>query len=153
MAASSRLQKYLQAIDADWYRSRFLVLVFFVLAAFSLLSIQLLHLQIIKGSRYRQLSQDNCIRKKRVKAFRGLIYDREGRILVENRPSFNLMMVEKDAEPLEKTALRLAGFIDREPAAILEKLRRDSGGPYDPVLIQEDMDRNTMAAVAAHRFE
>src|SRR6056297_3170427 len=108
MAASSRLQKYLHAIDADWYRSRFLGLVFFVLAAFSLLSIQLLHLQIIKGSRYRQLSQDNCIRKKRVKAFRGLIYDREGRILVENRPSFNLMMVEKDAEPLEKTALRLA---------------------------------------------
>lgn len=153
MAASGRLQKYLQAIDADWYRSRFLALVFIVLAAFSLLSIQLLHLQIVKGSMYRQLSQDNCIRKKRVKAFRGLIYDRQGRILVENRPSFNLMMVEKDAEPLEETVHRLAAFINPEPSAILEKLQNDSGGLYDPVLILEDMDRDTMAAIAAHRFE
>ena len=152
MTSEGRLQKYLQSIDTDWYRNRFIVLVVAVVAAFTLLAGKLVYLQIYKGPHFYELSKDNSIRKKRSKAFRGLIYDRDGRLLVENRPAFNLQMVRRDAEPLEEIVARLASYLQLTEQEILEKLRAHKGGPYDPVLIQEDIDRNTMAAIAANGF-
>ncbi|MFW5937145.1 MAG: penicillin-binding protein 2, partial [Desulfosalsimonas sp.] len=151
--SEGRLQNYLQSIDTDWYRSRFVVLVVAVVAAFTLLAGKLAYLQIYKGSQFYELSKDNCIRKKRSKAFRGLIYDRDGRLLVENRPAFNVQVVRRDAEPLEETLSRLAVYLPLTKEEIREKLRAHNGGPYDPVLIREDIDRNTMAAIAANRFQ
>jgi penicillin-binding protein 2 len=147
------LQKYLQSIDADWYRARFLVLITAVAAAFTLLGAKLAYLQIAKGAYYYELSEDNCVRKQRIKPFRGLIYDRNRRLLVENRPSFNLQMIKNDAEPIGETAAMLSRYISAEPEEILDRLAADNSGPYDPVLILEDIDRNTMALIASHRFE
>jgi penicillin-binding protein 2 len=153
MQPGNQFRKYIESIDADWYRTRFIVLVAGVLCAFLILGARLTYLQIIKGPYYYELSKDNCIRKKRIKPFRGLIYDRTGRLLVENRPSFNLQIIRKDAEPVEETVRKLSRHILLKPREIHEKLKTSGGGAYDPVLIQEDIDRSTMASVAAHRFE
>jgi len=153
MSTPNQLQKYIESIDTEWYRHRFIVIICLVLAAFTLLGCRLFYLQIIQGENFYELSKDNCVRKKRINAFRGLIYDRDGHLLVENRPSFNLQMIKKDAEPLEHTIQRLCRYIQLSPQAIMEKLNDDTIGPYDPVLIREDIDRNTMAAIAARRFD
>lgn len=153
MTGPNQLQKYIQSIDTEWYRHRFMVCICLVLAAFALLGGRLIHLQIVRGEYYHELSKDNCIRKKRIQAFRGLIYDRNGHLLVENRPSFNLRITPKDADPLEQTVQRLCRYIEMTPQAVMEKLNDDSAGPYDAVSIRDDIDRNTMAAIVAHQFD
>ncbi len=153
MTGPNQLHKYIQSIDTEWYRHRFIVCICLVLTAFAFLGIRLIHLQIVRGEYYHELSKDNCIRKKHIPAFRGLIYDRHGHLLVENRPSFNLRITPKDADPLEQTVQRLCGYVAMTPSAVMEKIHKDSAGPYDSILIRDDIDRNTMAAIAAHRFE
>src|SRR3954468_14201512 len=48
--------------------------------------------QLVQGDYYRELAENNRLRKLPLKAPRGLIYDRHGRLLVENIPSYNLMI-------------------------------------------------------------
>ena len=153
MRPQSQLQRYFQRVDTDWYRSRLFGLMCVMMAAFFLLSVKLIHMQIIKGSYYYELSKDNCIRRKRIMPDRGLIYDRNGHLLVENRPSFNLSITEYDADPLDETVERLCKYLEAEPKDIMNKLEKGYGGGYEPILIREDIDRNTMAAISAHSFE
>ena len=117
-----------------------------------MLGIRLIYMQIIKGGHYYDLSKDNCIRRQRIEPFRGLIYDRSGHLLVENRPSFNLNIVENDAEPLAQTVEKLCGYLRQAPTDIMAKIEKANGG-YEPILVQEDIDRNTMAAISSHRFD
>ncbi len=124
-----------------------------MLAAFLILGLRLIYMQIINGEYYYEISENNCIRRERIKPFRGLIYDRNGHLLVENRPSFNLQMIEKDAEPLDATVKKICTYLEFEPKDIMNKLEKGCRGGYEPVLIQEDIDRDTMAIVVAHRFE
>ncbi|MCK5098407.1 MAG: penicillin-binding protein 2, partial [Desulfobacteraceae bacterium] len=83
-----------------------------IAVVFLLLVFRLLYLQIIKGEEYRRYSKNNCIRLKTIKAPRGLIYDRNGILIVDNRPSFNLKIVLEDARPLEKTIRKLSELIN-----------------------------------------
>ena len=66
--------------------------------AFLTLVSRLVFLQIIQGERYTFLSENNRIRIKRVPGTRGMIYDREGQLLVDSRPSFDLIFVPEDSE-------------------------------------------------------
>ncbi len=153
MTEQNDSRRYFQRADHEWIRTRFFGLMCLVMAAFLLLGIRLFYLQIIKGEWYNMLSRNNCIRMKRVKAQRGLIFDRNGRVLVENRPSFNLQLIEKDAEPLEDTIKKLCAYIEPGPEEVEQRLEEKKHGPYEPVLIQEDIDRKTVASVLAHRFK
>lgn len=153
MIARNHVQKYLQRVDPAWYRNRLFGVMCCIMAAFLFLAGRLVYMQIIQGESYYRISKNNCIRRERIQAFRGLIYDRNGHLLVENRPSFNLEMIERDAEPLDQTVKKICAYLELEPADIMNKLEKGNGGGYEPVLIREDVDRNTMAAIAAHRFE
>ena len=152
MTPPSQLQKYFQRVDTDWYRNRLAGFMCFMMVAFLLLGIRLTYMQIIKGGHYYELAKDNCIRRQRIKPFRGLIYDRNGHLLVENRPAFNLSIVENDAEPLEQTVEKLCTYLKQAPEDIMARIEKADGG-YEPILLREDIDRNTMAAISSHRFE
>ena len=89
--------------DREWIKKRLMGASICIAVVFILLVFRLLYLQIIKGEEYRRYSKNNCIRLKTIKAPRGLIYDRNGVLIVDNRPSFNLKIVLEDARPLEKT--------------------------------------------------
>ena len=49
--------------------------------------------QVVRGSYYRDLAENNRLRKVAIKAPRGTIYDRNGRVMVENLPSYNLLLL------------------------------------------------------------
>ena len=143
---------YLQGVDSEWFNQRLTRVVVAILLAFAILVSRLLYLQIIEGKELRRLSEINSIRIQDVDAPRGLILDRNDKTLVENRPSFNLYVIPKDAKPLETTLEKLGRLLD-EPADNLagrigNKKRRD----YTPVLIREDIARDTLAALEVHRY-
>ena len=85
---------YLKTVDDRWYRQRLSGTLIWVLAVFLILLARLCYLQIIKGSDYRRMSENNCVRLQSVAPFRGLVYDRDGVLLVDNRPSFNVSMLD-----------------------------------------------------------
>ena len=102
-------------------RRRCKFLFVFLAIAFVGLTARLVFLQIVQGERYTYLSENNRIRIKRVPGTRGMIFDREGQLLVDSRPSFDLIFVPEDSgERPENTLKLLAGYLRRDPGELLK---------------------------------
>ncbi len=147
-------QHFLKTADADWYRRRLNGALVLVLTAFLVLGLRLFHLQVVQGEEYRRLSENNCIRLQGIDPPRGQILDRQRLLLVDNRPSFNLVMVPRDAKPVEATLERLAagtGLDLGELRDTTERARAKSA--YRPVVLRSDIDRDLLAAVEARRYD
>src|SRR3954453_8343679 len=99
-------------------RARFLF--YLLILAFLGLIARLCVLQIIHGERYTFLSENNRIRIKRVPGTRGMIYDREGQLMVDSRPSFDLIFVPEDSESPETTLRLLARYLQRDESELLK---------------------------------
>ncbi len=140
--------------DRDWLKRRLMGGALFVLIAFAILAARLFYLQVIQGEDFRRLSKNNCIRLKSVEASRGLIYDRNGVLLVDNRPSFNLSIVPKDAAPLEQTLETLSRFTRISVAQFQERISANRGlSKYAPILLEKGITRDQLAVVEAHSFD
>ncbi|HBY98993.1 MAG TPA: penicillin-binding protein 2 [Chloroflexi bacterium] len=74
-------------------RARLLLVRLAVLVIFMLLAAQLWRLQILEGGRFSRQADGNRIRVETVNAPRGVMYDRRGRILIRNEPSFQVSLV------------------------------------------------------------
>ena len=126
------MDKYLKTADSDWYRQRVTGVMICVLVAFTVLLLRLLYLQIVMGEEYLTLSLNNRIRLQSIDPPRGLIYDRNNRVLVENRPSFDVTITLKDARPVEKTINKLADYLDVPSQELLQKLSSTLRETHDP---------------------
>ncbi len=147
-------EKYLKTADADWYRQRLTGAMIIVVAAFSVLFLRLVFLQVIRGDEYHLLSLNNRIRLQSIDPPRGLIYDRNGDVLVENRPSFDVTITLKDARPVEDTINKLASHLDVPAEELLLKLSSSKGiSSYKPIVLKHDIGRNALAAVEAHKYD
>src|SRR5499426_4708534 len=98
-------------------QTRMAVAAVVIVIAFGLVAARLWYLQVDRGSDMRSLSENNRIRLVRVPAARGVVYDRHGEILIDNRPSFDVIFVPEDARERRKTLQNLAHYLgDTEPA-------------------------------------
>jgi penicillin-binding protein 2 len=102
--------------------------------------------QLVQGDYYREMAENNRLRKLPIKAPRGLIYDRHGRLLVENIPSYNLMLDRSHSANLQK-ALEFAAPILGRPLPDLTALIESYNAipDFKPVLLAENL---TLAQVA-----
>ncbi|QTA78579.1 Penicillin-binding protein 2 [Desulfonema limicola] len=145
---------YPKAIDSGWYKHRLTGAMFCVIGTFLILIIRLFYLQIIEGEEYRRLSENQCIRLQAISAPRGVIYDRSGILLVDNRPSYDLNIVIKDASPLDDTIKKLSQYTnisEKEFKDTLKTSRRVAD--YKPLLLKKDIDRDMLAAIETHKFD
>jgi len=134
-------------------RLRFQVAVYLVVSVFVVLLLRIWFLQIIRGETYRDLSENNRIRLEDIAPTRGIIYDRHGRILVDNRPAFKLAIVRPDVGDLQQTLDKLSRVLEVEQDELEEKVRNaPKGAPFRPILLNRDMNRDQVAAVETHRF-
>ena len=145
---------YLRNVDGDWYRQRLSGTLIVVLAAFLFLLARLYYLQIVKGPDYRQLSQNNWVRLQSIPPARGLIFDRQGALLVDNRPSFSVSIVMEDAKNPYEVVERLAGFLNEDPEGLLAKLKDAKGWPsFKPIVLKRDLSRDAVAVVEARKLD
>jgi penicillin-binding protein 2 len=148
------VQTYLETTDSEWFNQRLSGLMVLVLAAFAVLIARLLYLQIVEGDEYRRLSESNSIRLQDIDAPRGLIFDRNNLMLVDNRPSFDLHIILKDAKPLDITLAELGRLMDEPPEALRERISNTRGrGPYTPLLLKEDIGRDLLATIEVHKYD
>lgn len=73
------------------FRQKLRIIIILVVAALSILLIRLWYLQVIKGEELRQRSENNAVRFRKIQPLRGLIMDRNGDVIVDNRPSFDVL--------------------------------------------------------------
>jgi len=127
---------------------------YFVTAAFVVIFLRLFYLQVIEGEEFSRLSENNCIRLQSVEYPRGLIFDRNGILLVDNRPSFNLSIVLNDARPVDATIEKLSQYINVPAEELASKASGIKGiSSYRPILLKQDIGRDALAAVEAHKYD
>ncbi len=148
------MDKYLKTADTDWYKQRITGVIICVLAAFVTLFIRLIYLQVIMGDEYRRLSLNNSIRLQSIDPPRGRLYDRKGDLLVDNRPSFDVNITLKDAEPLQRTLEKLALHLKTPVDELLSQIKkRKDSSAYSPLLLKQDVGRDTLAAIEVNKFD
>ncbi|MDL2269534.1 penicillin-binding protein 2 [Desulfosarcina sp. OttesenSCG-928-A07] len=149
------MTNYLDSVNSDWFNHRLGVAMTLVITAFVVLMARLVYLQVVEGADFRRQSELNSIRVKIVDAPRGLIYDTKGRLLVDNRPSYDLGIVPRAAVPLDRTLetlSHLSGIPTEQLYKPIEKIK-DSKNYNKPVWIGPDIDRNALAAIEVNRWD
>ena len=96
------------------------VLLSFTLGSSLVFLVQLLSLQIFNSS-YNELSLNNAVEKRPVYPTRGLIYDRNGILLVANQPVYDLMVIPENTAPFD--TLELISFLDIQKTDLLDRLK------------------------------
>lgn len=110
--------------------------------------------QLVQGDYYRELAENNRLRKLPVKAPRGLILDRKGRLMVENVPSYNLMLDRSRSADLSRSLAFAAGVLGR-PVAELEALLGSyrSLPEFKPVLLAENLTLSQVSRFGVESLE
>src|SRR5699024_4731859 len=107
--ASSRMRDLASALALVNRRFRFLIGL--MLLVICLLGVRLGLLQLGDHEQYAARAEDNRLGLRALAPNRGLIMDRRGRVLAENRPAYRLTVVPERAEDLELTLARLADLV------------------------------------------
>jgi penicillin-binding protein 2 len=110
------------------------------------------HLQVVRGRYYRELSENNRIRAIPIPAPRGPLFDRNGRILAENRSSFNVVLTTERRDELRQALARIATLISYDPAAVEERLNQQ-GPRFRSLVVKADATEEDVATIEARRLE
>lgn len=120
---------------------------------FLVLLLRLWDLQILEGGHYFTLSTNNHLRLRPVEAPRGFILDRHGKILVENRPTFDLYATPEDVTNPAEVSGVLAKILGSTPDEIQAEIAEGRTRPYQPLLLRKDLDEPTMVAVEERQLD
>lgn len=120
---------------------------------FAIFVVRLFQLQILEGEELRRRSERNSVRTVSLRAPRGEILDREGRVLATTRPAYALQIVPDDLARPEVTLAALAQLVHGDPEQLREKVgQRRGAGRYKPVSLVDDLGFDELAAVETHRY-
>ena len=124
------------------------------IAAFVLLAVAFWLLQVVQNAKYEELAASNHLRTISLRAPRGVLFDRSGRVLVENRYSFTVAILREQTKDLDETVRRLAGMTGAAEADIRSAVERRRREPlFRPVPVIEHATFAQVAALEARRRE
>jgi penicillin-binding protein 2 len=134
--------------------TRIMVLRVGAVVLFALLAVCFWFFQIIQHAKFQEMAENNHQRELPLRAPRGVLFDRDGRVLVENRPSFNVSIVRLHTTNLDRTIRLLAavaGTDERRMQELVERHRHEP--PYRPIVVIEDATLGQVAAITARRLD
>jgi penicillin-binding protein 2 len=127
---------------------------YIVVLVLAVLAAGMWRLQILGADSYRVLAEANRVRKEPVPAPRGKIFDREGRILVDNYPSVSCFLLREQVKDLNADIPLIARGLDLPVEQIQATLRRFASSPkYESIPLKQDITQDEQAFIEAHRNE
>jgi tetratricopeptide (TPR) repeat protein len=143
-AALSNPDHEQEVFDKERLSPAFLWVRLVLLAVFAVLLFRVFSLQVVQGSYFRKMSENNRIRSQTLLAPRGLVYDRNGQILVQNSVSYNLAAVPFDIRPeaLDSQLNNLVQLFGLDKAEAERKIKAAHSKSLDPVILRNDLSQD-----------
>ena len=133
---------------------RLSVLQYGLIVVFTALAVSFWVLQVVQHAKFKEMAENNIQRTLALRAPRGVVFDREGRVLVENRHAFSISIVREHTTDLKRTIRVLSQMLALDEAGIQEIVDRHRREPtYRPITIVQDATLAQVGAVKAHGLE
>lgn len=129
-------------------RLRFFI--YITVIVFGFLISRMAYLQILHGEDFLRQADNNRISLVPILAPRGLFFDRNGEVLVSNRPGFSVSLVPISGPVSDDVIVRLADILGINPDEIRQKIKR-RGNPLEPVRIKSDVGPEIVARIEERR--
>ncbi|MBN1522779.1 MAG: penicillin-binding protein 2 [Candidatus Aureabacteria bacterium] len=133
------------------------IILFMIFLCMVIIVSRLWNLQITHGEEYREISKNNQVRKIILTAPRGNIYDRNGVVLADTRPSYDLTVFLEDVDDVEPLAEALAPIIQIDKEDIKSRLQKAMTDrmrlPYIPYTLKKDLDLSEIIRIEEINFE
>jgi penicillin-binding protein 2 len=127
---------------------------YIILGIFLVLAYGLWKLQVMESGYYASAAEKNRIRNVPILAPRGKILDREGRVIVDNYPSFSALLLRDSSRDLNADADLIAQGLHLDANEVRTRIRHFAAIPqYQPIFLKEDITPDELAFIDAHRNE
>jgi penicillin-binding protein 2 len=121
---------------------------------FAILAFSFWYLQVVQNEKFTELAENNHQRTIALRAPRGVMFDRNGDVLVENRSSFTISIVREHTKDLDRTVRVLSEVAGLDPKHVHDVVNRHRREPtYRPIVIVDDASMAQVAAVLARRLD
>lgn len=127
--------------------------IYAVTVIFIVLTLRLWNLQIMNGSMYRQMAENNRLRVIKEPAPRGIIYDRHNIPLVKNIPSFDISVAGDDLLEDDDAISSLGLLIGVPPGEVKKKISGGARTPLEPVKLKRGVSFSELAIVEARKVD
>lgn len=140
--------------DARLVKRRVVVGALLVLMLTAVLAARMYYLQVVQYDYHSTLAENNRIHVQPIPPTRGLIFDRNGLIIADNRPSFSLTVTREragDWHEVLDTVVELLG-LSEDDRALFERRLRQGRRPFEPVPVLFELTEEQIAIVALNQF-
>lgn len=134
------------------HSKRYKTIVLIVVGSFLLLGLRLWYLQIFQGAYYRIKSENNRMRIYEIPPLRGMIFDRNGELLVDDRPAFDLCIIPEECKDNEDVFNKLENFINIKKDKITNIIKENHFSIFSPIVIKRNIKRRELAVIETHMF-
>jgi penicillin-binding protein 2 len=133
---------------------RLSALQYIVAVVFSALAIAFWVFQIASHEKFREMAENNHMRRLPLPAPRGVLFDRNGTVLVENESTFNIAILREQTRDIDRTLEILAQATGVDAAQLRETLNRKRREPsYRPIVLIENASFEQLVAFRARQWE
>ena len=114
---------------------------------------RLWYVQIYRGDHYKRIAQNNRIRFIEIPAARGMVYDRQGKVVLGNRPYFDLVYIPQYVEDQEMTLKVLSRLLNSPISTFERRLKQGRGMPrFLPINLKRNLSLHEVATIESNKI-
>lgn len=140
------------------YQDRFRYLYGILIVMVSILFLRLWYLQILKGEEFKQDAEENRLKRIKIEAPRGMVFDRDRRILLDNHPTFNVTITPQyfraaSTEQREATIDKLSRILNTAPKVLQDTLNKARNQPsFQPVVVKKNLSMDEVSLIEMEKL-
>ncbi|HSE23184.1 MAG TPA: penicillin-binding protein 2, partial [Pyrinomonadaceae bacterium] len=127
-----------------------------VVALLVILGVRLYVLQVVRGEKYAEIAENQRHRRLPIPAPRGVIFDREGKVLVDSRPIYNVILTREDVKGKDLSSLvePLADGLSLDPDLLRDQFELVKSMPaFESIRVKQGATQGDIAWVESHNLE
>lgn len=135
-------------------QTRLAVVSYMIVGMIGLLLLGFWKLQVIDSDKYGQMAEQNRVRSIPIIAPRGRMLDRDGRVLVDNRPSFSVLLLRDDPKLVEQYLPAISDGLGISVDDLHDQLQNTRNLPkFQPIVIKPEASSADLDFIESHRFD
>lgn len=141
--------------ENSFFASRAIIAFVFVVILMAVLVSRVYFLQVVEHDRFKAISERNRIQIQPVAPRRGLIYDRNGVLLADNRPNFSLTLLKEELQDLDATLAKLGEIVELSDDEIKRFKRRlnQRRRPFETVPLKFRLTQEQIARISIEFYQ